>query len=136
MRWKVLGLVVFALIVAVFTLINTTQVTVDFLFVKTQMNLVLVILVSVLLGMILMAILWSLRAWKLRSETRALSEQIARLEKALNDATADRSEDIDTGDETPSAPQNAQPHVGDRDDTGVFETPPKAVGPMRRGDTP
>ncbi|WDL98075.1 LapA family protein [Alicyclobacillus sp. ALC3] len=88
MRWKVLGLVVFAVIVAVFTLTNTTKVTVDFLFAKTQVSLVLVILLSLLFGMILMAIFWSLRAWQLRGQRNELRRQIAELQHALREAEA------------------------------------------------
>lgn len=80
LRWKVLGLVLFALVVAVFTLNNSTKVTVNFLFADVQVNLILVILISVLLGMILMALLWSIRAWKLRGVYGGLRRKVAELE--------------------------------------------------------
>ncbi|QQE80280.1 lipopolysaccharide assembly LapA domain-containing protein [Alicyclobacillus sp. SO9] len=83
MRWKVIGLIVFAIIIAVFTLDNTTSVDVNFIFVTATTKLIFVILLSVLLGMILMAILWSLRAWKLRSQMVALKKQLAKAEDEL-----------------------------------------------------
>jgi|GEM_PF-5348696 len=83
MRWKILGLVVFAILIAAFTLANTTEVTVSFLVVKAQTTLVLVILLSVCLGMVLMAILWSLRAWRLRGEIGNLRRRLAEAEGQL-----------------------------------------------------
>ncbi len=80
MRWKVIGLVVFAVLVTIFTLVNSSIVTVNFLFVKTEVNLVLVILLSLLLGMILMAILWSLYAWKMRGTMQKLKAELRALE--------------------------------------------------------
>ncbi|WP_206830299.1 lipopolysaccharide assembly protein LapA domain-containing protein [Alicyclobacillus fructus] len=83
MRWKVLGAVIFAVLIVAFTLANSTDVSVDFIVTKARVNLVLVILLSVLLGMILIAILWSIHAWRLRSEIRAGRRRIAELEDRL-----------------------------------------------------
>lgn len=108
MRWKVLGLVVFAVVVAVFTLINTTTVTVDFLFAKAQVSLVLVILLSLLLGMILMAILWSLRAWQLRGQRNDLRRKLTELERALETAEAQHAAlaDATVAEEASNKPDN------------------------------
>ncbi|AEJ42693.1 lipopolysaccharide assembly protein LapA domain-containing protein [Alicyclobacillus acidocaldarius] len=83
MRWKVLGAVVFAVLIVVFTLANSTDVSVNFVFTQARVNLVLVILLSVLLGMILMAILWSIHAWRLRGEIRSRERRIAELESSV-----------------------------------------------------
>ncbi len=115
MRWKVLGLVVFAVIVAVFTLINTTKVTVDFLFAKTQVSLVLVILLSLLFGMILMAIFWSLRAWQLRGQRNELRRQIAELDHALHEAEAKLEVDKEDTDGSGSPADDAEEHFPDAD---------------------
>ena len=80
MRWKLIGLVIFAVLVTIFTLVNSSIVTVNFLFVKTQVNLVLVILLSLLLGMILMAILWSLYAWKMYGNIQKLKAELRTVE--------------------------------------------------------
>ncbi len=80
MRWKLIGLVIFAVLVTIFTLVNSSIVTVNFLFVKTQVNLVLVILLSLLLGMILMAILWSLYAWKMHGNIQKLRAELRTVE--------------------------------------------------------
>ncbi|MCL6454073.1 MAG: LapA family protein [Alicyclobacillus sp.] len=83
MRWKLLGIVIFAILIAWFTLVNSTQVTVDFFVVKQPMNLVFVILLSVLLGMCLMAVLWSARSWRLARANRQLRQELNELRAGL-----------------------------------------------------
>ncbi len=89
MRWKLIGLVIFAVLVTIFTLVNSSIVAVNFLFVKTEVNLVLVILLSLLLGMILMAILWSIYAWKMHGDMQKLKAELSTLENGsiTKDAT-------------------------------------------------
>lgn len=105
MRWKVIGLIVFAIIIAAFTLDNTTAVNVNFIFVTATTKLIFVILLSVLLGMILMAILWSLRAWKLRSQVGGLKKQLAKAEDELKTLQRREEERIqeDQTNENPSS---------------------------------
>ncbi|MCL6515697.1 LapA family protein [Alicyclobacillus sp.] len=88
MRWKVLGLAVFAVVIAVFTLVNAETVTVNFLFRRVEVNLILVILVSILVGMVLMAGLWSTWAWRLRGERNALRRRAEALEAQLQEAVS------------------------------------------------
>lgn len=83
MRWKVLGIAIFAVLIAWFTLVNSTEVTVHFLVVTAQTSLVFVILLSVLLGMCLMAVLWSLRSWKLSRANRQLRRELQNVEQDL-----------------------------------------------------
>lgn len=90
MRWKLLLATIFAVLVATFTLLNSTKVQVDFLFTSASINLVYVILLSVLLGMILMSLLWSTQTWKLRKAARALHRQLKELETELETCKAMR----------------------------------------------
>ncbi|MCL6600776.1 MAG: LapA family protein [Alicyclobacillus macrosporangiidus] len=83
MRWKVLWGAIFAVLVAVFTLVNAQPVTVNLIVRRVDVNLVLVILGSVLIGMVLMAALWSMRAWRLRGERLELQKRVAELEAEL-----------------------------------------------------
>lgn len=55
----------------------------ELLFTQARVSLVLVILLSVLLGMILMAILWSIHAWRLRSKIRAHRRKVSELEEQV-----------------------------------------------------
>ncbi|OFW78162.1 MAG: hypothetical protein A2201_06290 [Alicyclobacillus sp. RIFOXYA1_FULL_53_8] len=83
MRWKLLLATIFAVLVATFTLLNSTKVQVDFLFTSAHTNLVYVILLSVLLGMILMSFLWSTQTWKLRKLARTAQRQLQEVEAEL-----------------------------------------------------
>ncbi|MBF8378586.1 LapA family protein [Alicyclobacillus mali] len=107
MRWKVLGAVVFAVLIVIFTLANSTDVSVNFVFTQARVNLVLVILLSVLLGMILMAILWSIHAWRLRGEIRARERTIAELES--NVALLGTPDNANGGAEQDSAASKPEP---------------------------
>ncbi|QSO51721.1 LapA family protein [Alicyclobacillus curvatus] len=91
MRWKVLLIALFALLIAWFTLDNATTVSVRFLLVSAKTSLVFVILISVLLGMSLMAVLWSARAWKMRRVAKNLKQQVTALENELQAARKELS---------------------------------------------
>lgn len=88
MRWKILFITVFALLIAVFAIRNSTRVEVNFLILSTQLNLIFVILLSVLLGMVLSTALWSAQTIKWRRRTKELNGQIAQLQEKLR-ATGD-----------------------------------------------
>lgn len=92
MRWKVLLIALFALVIAWFSLDNATTVSVRFLFVSAKTSLVFVILISVLLGMSLMAVLWSARAWKMRRASKGLKQQVTTLEQELQAAHKELAE--------------------------------------------
>ena len=85
MRWKVLGVLVFTIIVALFTLQNAEQVTVHFGFGTLSVQLIIVLLVSLLLGMALMTVFWAMHAWKLR---KVIGEWKARVEQLEEQLTA------------------------------------------------
>lgn len=75
--------------IAWFTLGNATDVSVNFFFVTARTSLIFVILISVLLGMCLMAVLWATHAWKLKREKRTLQRQVATLEEIHNLTTSE-----------------------------------------------
>lgn len=78
----------FALVIAVFAVINVDQVQVNFLFAKTSTPLILVILVSTLLGGLTVGLFGMIRIYKLQKSLKAA-------EKKLNELQAGSS-----GDET------------------------------------
>jgi len=67
----------FALVIAVFAVINVDQVQVNFLFAKTNTPLILVILVSTLLGGLTVGLFGMLRIYKLQKTVKALEKRIA-----------------------------------------------------------
>ncbi len=72
----------FALIIAVFAVINVEQVQVNFLFAKTSTPLILVILASTFLGGLSAGSFGLVREFKLRRTVKQLEKQIAELTSA------------------------------------------------------
>lgn len=89
MRWKVLGIAIFAVLIAWFTLVNSVPVSVDFLVVTAQTNLVFVILISALLGMCLMTVLWLPLSWKLRRANRHLRREMEDVQDELENVSGE-----------------------------------------------
>ena len=81
---------VFALIVAVFAVINVDSVEVNYLFGTGQAPLILVILGSVLMGGLIAGVFGTIRNYQLKRENRSLQRKIQELEGSVN--TEQRSE--------------------------------------------
>ncbi|WP_419871633.1 LapA family protein [Candidatus Pristimantibacillus sp. PTI5] len=70
---------VFAFLIAIFAVINVDSVQVNFLFTKTTLPLILVILASTLLGGLTVGLLGMIRQIRLQRTVRALEKQVAEL---------------------------------------------------------
>lgn len=97
--------VVFAVIIAIFAVINVDPVKVDYLFGSGQAPLILVILFSVLMGVIITASVGVLRVIRLQKQLKSANSQINTLkaqEKTAVDEEIVSSEttDLDENDET------------------------------------
>ncbi|GKU76263.1 lipopolysaccharide assembly LapA domain-containing protein [Paenibacillus sp. L3-i20] len=68
---------VFALVIAIFAVINVESVQVNFLFAKTTTPLILVILVSTLLGGLTVGLFGMIRIYKLQKTVKTLEKQVA-----------------------------------------------------------
>ncbi|MBH5320002.1 DUF1049 domain-containing protein [Paenibacillus sp. GSMTC-2017] len=66
---------VFALVIAIFAVINVESVQVNFLFTKTTTPLILVILVSTLLGGLTVGLFGMIRIYKLQKTLKAFEKQ-------------------------------------------------------------
>ncbi|WP_226583305.1 lipopolysaccharide assembly LapA domain-containing protein [Halobacillus litoralis] len=83
---------IFALLIAVFAVINVDPVQVNYLFGSGEAPLILVILVSVLLGGLATASVGAVRYFKLKRENRSLKEKnAASSETAAPDNRSDQS---------------------------------------------
>lgn len=76
-QWLLLFILVFALITAVFAVINVEPVRVNFLFTETQIPLILVILGSTLLGGLIVGFFGMLRQFKLSRRLKQLEKSLA-----------------------------------------------------------
>lgn len=85
MRWKIIMITLFAVLIAVFTILNSTKVEVNFIIRSAEINLIFVILLSVLLGMILSTILWSVQTVKWRRKNKELTASLSAMQEQRTD---------------------------------------------------
>ncbi|MGG1518391.1 lipopolysaccharide assembly protein LapA domain-containing protein [Paenibacillus oryzisoli] len=74
---------IFALITAVFAVINVEPVKVNFLFAETSTPLILVILTSTLLGGLMVGMFGIVRGYKLQRKVKLLEKQLLEAQKPV-----------------------------------------------------
>ncbi|AYV67307.1 DUF1049 domain-containing protein [Niallia circulans] len=87
-QWNMLLGIIFALIVAVFAVINVEPVSVNYLFGEGDWPLILVILISVLLGGLIIGSAGIIRIYSLQRKIKTLEKE----KKALEQKTDDKKE--------------------------------------------
>lgn len=75
MQVRAIILLVFSLIIAVFAVMNTQPVNINFIFGNAEVQLILIILISLLLGAIFMFILASMKQIKLTRQIKQLEKE-------------------------------------------------------------
>ncbi|MFD1863984.1 LapA family protein [Planococcus chinensis] len=76
-QWLILLGLVFAVIIAIFAVVNVDDVPVNYVFGEAQWPLILVILVSALLGVLLSATVSIIRTYALKRKVKSLQKEIA-----------------------------------------------------------
>ena len=76
-QWLVLAALLFALVTAVFAVINVEPVLVDFLFIRTETPLILVIVVSALLGGLMVGLFGIVRQFRMQRRIKTLEKKLA-----------------------------------------------------------
>lgn len=87
MSWKFVVSLIGALIVAVFAILNSEPVAINFLFKKAIISQALVILISVLVGALIVALLGSVNRFKLASALKDEKHKVGELEKVIEGFT-------------------------------------------------
>lgn len=93
-QWTLLLGIAFALIVAVFAVINVEPVIVNYLFGEAKWPLILVILGSVLMGGIIVGSVGLFRMFVLQREVKTLKKQNQSLEKQLKENNITQEEPL------------------------------------------
>lgn len=93
-QWALLFGFLFALIVAVFAVINVDDVTVNYLFGESQWPLILVILSSVLMGGLIVGSVGIVRMYSLQRQVKLLKKENDKL-KAEQDKPEDSGKELD-----------------------------------------
>ncbi|WP_445490180.1 LapA family protein [Niallia sp. 03133] len=83
-QWSLLFGILFALIVAVFAVINVEPVTVNYLFGKSEWPLVLVILISVLLGGLMIGSTGIIKIYALQKKLKTAAKEKEELAEKLS----------------------------------------------------
>lgn len=76
-QWLILLGLIFAVIIAIFAVVNVDSVPVNYVFGEAQSPLILVILVSALLGVLLSSTVAIIRTFTLKRKVNALQKEIA-----------------------------------------------------------
>lgn len=86
-QWNFILALLFALIVAIFAVINVESVRIDYLFGTAEIPLILIILGSALLGGFVTGSFGLVRSYKLQKQIKSLTKEKNALEKALQEKT-------------------------------------------------
>lgn len=87
-QWMLILGLLFALVVAIFAVINVDAVEVNYLFGSTRTPLILVILISTLLGGLAVGLIGMLRVFVLQRKIKQLEKQVQQLETEQTDVEA------------------------------------------------
>lgn len=104
-QWTLISALIFALITAIFAVINVEPVQVNFLFIQTSTPLILVILSSTLLGGLIVGSIGFIYQYKLQRTIRQLQRQ---LEETKAHTTDPESQALDTAVSVSQAEQSGQ----------------------------
>jgi len=77
LQWLILIGLVFAVIIAVFAVVNVDEVPVNYVFGEAEWPLILVILASALLGFLLSGVLAIIRNYQMQRKVKALQKEMA-----------------------------------------------------------
>lgn len=83
MQSRVIVFLFFALVVAVFSVINIQLVTIDFFFGTAEIQLVFIIIFSILIGALFMFILASMKQMKMKRKMKTLEKENTKLKEEL-----------------------------------------------------
>lgn len=88
-QWGLLLALIFALIIAIFSVINVNAVTVNYLFGHAEWPLILVILGSVLMGALIVGSIGMVRVFRLQRMVKRLEKQLHQAENKIKELSPD-----------------------------------------------
>lgn len=105
-QWFLILALLFALVIAIFAVINVEPVEVNFLYTTAQLPLILVILASALLSGLMVGLFGIIRQFRLQRTIRSLEKQVAELKM-----------EIEKGEAAAAGASSDAPHYGEADVT-------------------
>jgi lipopolysaccharide assembly protein A len=97
-QWSLIMGIVFALIVSIFAVINVDAVTVDFLFTKTSLPLIIIIIGSVLMGGLIIGSVGLYRIYKLQKEVKVLKTENELLKEKVEKSIPQEESEVESND--------------------------------------
>lgn len=94
-QWALLLGFLFALIVAVFAVINVDNVTVNYLFGESQWPLILVIISSVMMGGLIVGSVGIVRMYALQRQVKLLKKENDKLKAEMDKLEANKKEELE-----------------------------------------
>ncbi len=94
-QWALLLGFLFALIVAVFAVINVDNVTVNYLFGESQWPLILVIISSVMMGGLIAGSVGIVRMYALQRQVKLLKKENDKLKAEMDKLEANKKEELE-----------------------------------------
>ncbi|MCQ6274813.1 DUF1049 domain-containing protein [Bacillus sp. V3B] len=107
-QWNLILALLFALIVAIFAVVNVEPVLVDYVFGTTELPLVLIILSSALLGGFIVGSIGLFRNFMLQRQVKLLTKEKTQLEEKAQELNKKNEVKPINGKQTPEKNSNAQ----------------------------
>ncbi|MEH7382228.1 lipopolysaccharide assembly protein LapA domain-containing protein [Bacillus sp. JJ1533] len=101
-QWNLILGLIFALIIAIFAVVNVDSVQVNFVFGYTEIPLILIILGSALLGGLIVGMFGILRQYKQQRQIKKLEKEVEQLKTAKNQDTSKEKKDVETTEKAES----------------------------------
>lgn len=90
-QWRLVIILLLALLIVIFAVLNVTPVTVNFGFGTAKWPLIIVIIVSLLLGALITVLASTMNALNLRRQVKALKAEQKQQETAVEQAVAEQT---------------------------------------------
>lgn len=92
-QWRTIMALLIIILIAIFSVLNVKEVSINFWFTQVSMPMILILLFSIFSGALLIGLLTTSATLKLKKENKDLNQQLAesndKFDKSLNDKTAD-----------------------------------------------
>lgn len=87
-QWNLIIALLFALIIAIFAVVNVDPVLVDYVFGQTELPLIIIILGSALLGGLIVGSFGLFRSFVLQRQLKNMTKEKGKLEETIKDLTS------------------------------------------------
>lgn len=91
-QWRTIIALFIVIIIAIFSVLNVKEVSINFWFTQIRMPMILILLLSIFAGAFLIGLLTTSATLKLKKDNTDLNQQVAEWNKNFDKALADKTE--------------------------------------------